>query len=101
MSVFADYNGAGYAAIRPNQLAHLDGVKFETLVPYGLTKRSCYGNYMDLLSQDGGWWIPAEDRMRRYPKLARLADLARTPPKKVYTVADGLFGNEIPLQFED
>jgi signal transduction histidine kinase/ligand-binding sensor domain-containing protein len=101
MSVFADQNGEVYAVIRPNKLAHLTGEKFETLVPYGLTRRNWYWNFLDLLSQDGEWWIPAEDGLRRYPKLASFAELARTAPKKVYTVADGFFSNVMPLQFED
>ena len=101
MSLFADHKGEVYAVIRPNKLAHLAGGRFETVLPFGLTKRSWYWNFLDHLSQDDEWWIPAEDGLRRYPKLASFADLAHTPPKKVYTVADGFFTNVMPLQFED
>jgi ligand-binding sensor domain-containing protein len=42
MAIFADRQGEVYAAVCPNQLAHLAGEKFETLMPYGLTQRSWY-----------------------------------------------------------
>ncbi len=101
MSVFADRQGGVYTVTRPNKLSHLMGEKFEIIAPFGLLRRSWGWHFLDLVSQDGEWWIPAENGLRRYPKIARFTDLARTPPKRVYTIADGIFSNVIFNQLED
>jgi signal transduction histidine kinase/streptogramin lyase len=54
-----------------------------------------------LQAADGEWWIPSVEGLRRYPKVANFSDLVNTPPKKVYTTADGLFGNGVFAIFED
>jgi ligand-binding sensor domain-containing protein/signal transduction histidine kinase len=101
MSVFSDRDGEVYAVARPNRLSHLTGGKFESVLPFGLAKRSWGWHFLDLLSQDDEWWIPTENGLRRYPKVAKFADLARTPPKRIYTTADGVFANGVFNQFED
>jgi len=78
----------------------LDG-KFETVVPFGLRSRNWTHNFLDLQADDGEWWVPTTNGLRRYPKLASFADLARTPPKQIYTTADGLFGDGVFAIFED
>jgi signal transduction histidine kinase/ligand-binding sensor domain-containing protein len=75
--------------------------KFEAATPFGVKERSWGWNFLDLQAQDGEWWIPAFDGLYRYPKVKSYADLARTPPKKVYTKADGLWSNQIFNLFED
>lgn len=101
MSVFPDTAGGVYVASRPNKLAHLSRGRFESVMPRGLANRSWGWHFLDLLSRDGEWWIPGIDGLRRYPRTAHFADLARTPPVRVYTMADGLFSSEVFLQFED
>ena len=101
MSVFTDHEGAVYVASRPNKLSLLTGGRFDTIVPSGLKNRSWGWHFLDSLSRDGEWWVPGSDGLRHYPKVARFADLARTPPARVYTTADGLFSSEVFLQFED
>ena len=101
MSVFSDKAGEVFVVARPNRLSHLREGEFESVSPFGLSKRSWGWHFLDLLSQDGEWWIPAEIGLRRYPKVARFADLARTPPKRIYTAADGMFEGGVFNQFED
>lgn len=101
MSVFPDKQGGVFVASRPNKLSHLENGHFETLTPMGLTQRSWGWHYLDLLSKDDEWWIPAIDGWLRYPKIAKFGDLARTSPKRAYTSADGLFSSETFNQFED
>ena len=86
---------------RPVNVLAFDGQKFEPVLPLGLTKRSWGWHFIDFQSKSGEWWIPAYDGLRRYPSVNKFADLAKTPPKKVYTTADGLAGNEIFMLFED
>jgi signal transduction histidine kinase/ligand-binding sensor domain-containing protein len=101
MSVFSDRQGEVYAVARPNKLSQLTGGKFESVLPFGLAKRSWGWHFLDLLSQEGEWWIPTEDGLRRYPKVARFAGLAATPPKRIYTTGDGMFASTVFNQFED
>lgn len=86
---------------RPQKILHLVDGKFESVSPSGLTGRSWGWHFLDFQAKDGEWWIPAIDGLRRYPKVDDFADLARTPPKKIYTKTDGLFSNEIFNLFED
>jgi signal transduction histidine kinase/ligand-binding sensor domain-containing protein len=101
MSVFSDRAGEVYVASRPNKLSHLASGRFETVTPFGLAQRSWGWHFLDLQSRDGEWWIPGADGLRRYPRVSRFADLARTAPTRVWTKADGLLGNEVFVQFED
>ena len=39
----------------------------------------------------GEWWIATGTTLMRYPKVKRLEDLARTPPKKIYDIPRGVF----------
>ena len=75
--------------------------KFETVVPFGLLWRNWTHNFLDLQAADGEWWVPSTIGLRRYPKVADFGDLAKTPPKKIYTTADGLFGDGVFAIFED
>jgi signal transduction histidine kinase/ligand-binding sensor domain-containing protein len=101
MSVFPDREGGVYLVSRPNKLSHLRGGRLDSVLPSGLTSRSWGWHFLDLLSRDGEWWIPGIDGLRRYPRVARFADLARTPPRHVFTTADGLYTSEAFSAFED
>ncbi|HMT07047.1 MAG TPA: ATP-binding protein [Pyrinomonadaceae bacterium] len=100
--MFPTQSGEIYMAARRNTLVHRDlNGKIESIVPYGLKTRNWTHNFLDLQAHDGEWWIPSLEGLRRYPKVAIFKDLATTPPKKVYTTADGLFGNAVFSVFED
>lgn len=91
-----------FMAAGRNILVHRDtNGTIESVVPYGLVQRNWTHNFLDLLASDGEWWVPSLDGLRRYPKVASFKDLATTKPRKVYTTADGLFGNGVFALFED
>jgi PAS domain S-box-containing protein len=82
-------------------ISRLADGKFETIAPLGLMNRSWGSKLLDFQAGDGEWWIPSVKGLLRYPKIENFADLAKTPPKKIYTTADGLYGNEVFNLFED
>ncbi len=96
-----DTAGNIFLPSRPNSTIVADNGKFRSIVPKGLGKRSWSWHYLDLLSKDGEWWIPSANGLFHYPRVANVRDLERTPPKRIFTTADGLTGNEIFNIFED
>lgn len=101
-SIFSNRSGEIFFTNGSKQLTRRDtNGKFETIVPSGLLWRNWTHNFLDLQAADGEWWVPSTIGLRRYPKVAEFGDLARTPPKRVYTGADGLFGNGVFALFED
>jgi signal transduction histidine kinase/ligand-binding sensor domain-containing protein len=54
-----------------------------------------------LQDHTGIWWVATEKGLCRYPRVSRVADLARIAPERVYTKADGLQGDEVFRIFED
>lgn len=51
--------------------------------------------------REGEWWFPTGEGLYRFPKVARIEDLADLKPKHIYTKRDGLPDNEIFRLFED
>ncbi|MGE0885328.1 MAG: two-component regulator propeller domain-containing protein [Blastocatellales bacterium] len=49
----------------------------------------------------GEWWVPTVNGLYRFPRVARLEQLAATYPKAVYRKQDGLPSNNIFRIFED
>ncbi|MEK7724554.1 MAG: two-component regulator propeller domain-containing protein [Acidobacteriota bacterium] len=100
-TIFGNRNGEVFLTIGKDKLARVNEGKIETLQPFGLTLRDWIDTLLDFQSQDGEFWVPSVKGLLRYPKIEKFADLARTPPKKVYTTADGLFSDNISALFED
>src|SRR5262249_19206408 len=95
-------DGELFLPTRPQKVLHLtDNRKFESVLPLGVTARNWGWGFMDFQSIDGEWWVAALGGLRRYPKVARFSDLARTPPKRIYTTRDGLWTDDIFEMFED
>ena len=84
-----------------NQLVRFADGRFEVVEPFGFKGRHWIDTFLDFPSKDGEWWIPSNNGLLRYPKVAKFADLARTRPKKIYTTADGLFNDTTYNLFED
>ena len=83
-------------------LLRFDGRKFSEIQLTGAKARSWGRSQLDLRSRvDGEWWIPSAFGLVRYAPVEKFEDLARAKPKKIYTIADGLFGNAIFNMFED
>ena len=57
-------------------------------------------NQLSMRAHDGEWWIPTGQGLLRYPKLARLEDIAHTMPR-VYDQRSPLGCKEIFRLFED
>lgn len=101
-SIFTSPSGEIFATGGTQTLTRRDSSgKFESVVPFGLKSRFWTHNFLDLRASNGEWWVPSSVGLRRYPKVENFSDLAKTPPVKVYTTADGLFGNGVYSIFED
>jgi ligand-binding sensor domain-containing protein/signal transduction histidine kinase len=80
-----------------------DGERFTRVklpLPRGAT-RSWGWNQLVLEDRAGEWWVATHEGLYRFPKAITFKQLARTPPKAVYTTRDGLAGNVILRLFED
>lgn len=100
-AIYESRNGHLVIPVRPRRMLLFDNGKFLAIEPVEMRKRSWGWKSLDLLSMDGEWWIPTEKGLLRFPPLADPRDLARVAPKKIYTTADGLPGDEIFQLFED
>ena len=101
-SIYSNQAGEIFLPARPNKILHLTAEgKFEVVLPFGVKARSWGWHYLDFQSVDGEWWLPTNHGLYRYPKIAKIGDLANTAPKRIYTKADGLWHTEIFNLFED
>lgn len=100
-SIFGNRHGEVFLTNGNDKLARVNEGKIETVSPFGLISRYWIAISLDFQSPDGEFWIPSEKGLLRYPKVRNFTDLARTPPKKIYTTADGLFADIISAVFED
>lgn len=79
-----------------------DGERFTAIRP-NLPKKildSSSGRWVMIEDHEGDWWVATGVGLYRFPKVARLEDLARVTPQ-VYTTRDGLADNNISRLFED
>ena len=81
-----------------------DGKKFSTTSP-NLRKRVIdFGTGSQQITfQDhaGEWWVATNQGLFRFPKAGGVGDLARTLPRRVYTMKDGLASDSIYRLYED
>ena len=54
-----------------------------------------------LQDHTGSWWVPTPAGLYRFANAARVEDLATATPQIVYTMRDGLSGNDIVKLYED
>ncbi|HEX8246763.1 MAG TPA: two-component regulator propeller domain-containing protein [Pyrinomonadaceae bacterium] len=78
-----------------------DGNRFVSAAPLGIVPTNWSTNQISFQDRAGEWWITGNVGLQRYPAVKNLEDLARTPHKKIYTTAEGLFVNAIFQLFED
>ncbi|HEY0051601.1 MAG TPA: two-component regulator propeller domain-containing protein, partial [Pyrinomonadaceae bacterium] len=78
-----------------------DGNRFVGVAPLGIVPTNWSTNQISFQDSAGEWWITGGVGLQRYPPVKKLEDLARTPHKKIYTTADGLFTNSVFQLFED
>jgi ligand-binding sensor domain-containing protein/signal transduction histidine kinase len=82
----ARFDGKGITSIRP---------ELPELATYS------WGSQAIFLDHEGCFWALTSTGLYRYPKVAGLSQLARAPPRKVYTSRDGLAGDDAYRMFED
>src|SRR5215471_2046566 len=58
-------------------------------------------NQITFQDRSGDWWVPTSQGLCRFPRVARVEQLATTPPKEVYTARDGLPFDEVFRLYED
>jgi ligand-binding sensor domain-containing protein len=70
-------------------------------LPKKITKFGWGYNQITFQDRSGDWWVPTSQGLCRFPRVARVEQLATTPPKKVYTTRDGLPFDEVFRLYED
>jgi ligand-binding sensor domain-containing protein/signal transduction histidine kinase len=106
-SVLKDRSGHLVVAGGTNRTSYyinrFDGEKF-TAIQLRLPTGFEYGwGWNQLVVEDrvGEWWAASNHGLYRFPRVDSFEQLGRTPPKAIYTVQDGLAGNEVLRVFED
>ena len=99
-SIMAAPDGEVYITAGDTIFRFDDG-KFTGVKPMNTVKINWGLSQLTLQDKSGEWWLPGTIGLQRYPKVARLDDLAKTPPARLYTTADGLFNNSVFHLFED
>jgi ligand-binding sensor domain-containing protein/two-component sensor histidine kinase len=108
-SIFRNQSGdilvlvAGGHLPSKHYINRFDGERFTQIqlrLPRGV--RESWGwNQLALEDRAGEWWVGTNRGAYRFPKVDRFEQLARTPPKAVYTLKDGLGGQVVLRLFED
>ncbi len=86
---------------RERFLHAFDGKKFvrtdyQAAESYGFSQRQSI-----LQDHFGEWWVATDFGLYRYPRVNRIAELARIKPVAIYTKRDGLAKNNIEHIYED
>jgi signal transduction histidine kinase/ligand-binding sensor domain-containing protein len=85
-------------------LSRWDGEQFTTVQPRFGRPLGDYGEEVHagaIEDSAGEWWVPTGQGLFRFPRVARVEDLARTPPKQVFTTRDGLGTDRVFRVYED
>jgi len=102
--ILQTHSGDLCAAGRPFFLSRYDGTRFHAVTPDALSRLSYLGwGWHQLIVQDhlGEWWFPSGEGLYRFPAVDRVDDLAHCDPIAVYTIRDGLGGDDVFRLFED
>lgn len=108
-SILEGHDGQLYivTGIHSRYIHTFDGGRFSSVVPFvpGHDSSWDWGGWgwgqTHLQDHNGEWWIATGYGLIHYPKVSKLEDLAHTPPLHIYTVRDGLAGNDIFRLYED
>ena len=101
-SLFAGHGKELFLTWASFNLYRFDGEKVSEIRLPGIAGRSWATGQLDLRSRvDGEWWVPTGEGLARYPAVSRFEDLARTRPKRIYTVRDGLAADVLFHLYED
>ncbi len=103
VSVFVAGDGALYAMPVGNVLCRFDGRRFSSTViavPRGFDPGWSH-HQSSFQDSRGEWWIATGSGLLRFAAVARASDLARAPPRAIYTTRNGLCGNQVFRLYED
>lgn len=82
----------------------LNGQRFSSVWPAFPKQINRFGwgwNQVTLQDRTGEWWLPTSEGLVRFPAVAHVDDLARTPPLALYTTRDGLPFADVFRLYED
>lgn len=102
---FAEVRGQLYVLTdhTPHQLHRFDGKRFTGVrprLPDDVVGLAWTEGQTIAIDHDDRWWYPTSEGVAHYPRVARLEDLATTPPD-FFRVRDGLTGRDIARLYED
>lgn len=104
-AIFADQKGALWLVNDANRYLHrLVGRAWKTVHYYRPKKMKLLGwgsHQIAFQSRTGEWWFASGEGVYRFPNVAQVEYLAYVKPLAVYTMRDGLVGNDIFRLFED
>jgi len=86
------------------RISRFDGKTFTTIrpnLPAGVSDLGWRNTNSFIEDHTGEWWIGTRLGLCRFPKVSRFEQLAKVPPKAVYTTGDGLSNNDVTRLFED
>jgi len=88
-------NRGGISCFRSGTVHH------GSLWPRGARYRGWGSNQIAVHDRDGTWWFASGEGLVHWPRVARIEDLAHTHPLAIYTMRDGLDGNEVFRLWQD
>lgn len=105
-AIFENRSGELFAisSFTKHFINRFDGRTFKAVWPDFPKQMTNFGwgwNQVTLQDRNGEWWVPTGEGLCRFPAVASVGQLARTPPKAIYTTRDGLPFNDVFRLFED
>lgn len=102
--VFSDPGGDVYAVTGEFLLHRFDGRRFVAIRPrlpgdIEWSGRSRY--FRPYRDRSGAWWFATGRGLLRFPRVSDFQELAEVDPAAIYTVRDGLAGNDVRHLYED
>jgi ligand-binding sensor domain-containing protein len=91
-------------AVSRRMLEWFDGQRFipvRPAFPPSITNFGWGASQVGFQDHLGEWWFATGQGLCRFPRTANARDLAQLPPKAVYTVRDGMAGDDVFRVFED
>jgi signal transduction histidine kinase len=90
-----------YVVVTGPRIYHFDGARFTGVRPNIGSAQSTDFFQAPLMSAGGEWWVPTDQGLYRFPRVARLQDLGTVQPTAVYGVEHGLPAAYVHSPFED
>jgi signal transduction histidine kinase/ligand-binding sensor domain-containing protein len=99
-SILEDRSGALRVVTNDGTFSGFDGTRFESARPRLPPETGLVWPQQVLQDRQGEWWVPTIDGLFRFPRVARLADLAGMAPREVFGSRRGLPWNSVLQAYE-